>query len=280
MSGGEPKEVERIVVPRQGMTPEVEGAPDKNIVFVCGLDNSGTSILHDCLREHPRISGFSATGVPKDEGQHLQTVFPSARHFGGSGEFGFHCEAALDESSPLVTDRNRERLWNEWARHWDLGAALLLEKSPPNLIRCRFLQAMFPNARFVVIERHPVAVSLATRRRKDISISNLFRHWLTCHGIFRNDRKLLNRAMVLKYESLVADPEGQLRAICSFLDLSPAPCPLEVRPDIDRAYFDSWLAMRRRPDGWLRMQMLVARFERRFLDYGYTLRALAGDGLI
>ena len=83
--------------------------------------------------------------------------------------------------------------------HWDLGAAVLLGKSPPNLIRCRVLRAMFPNARFVVIERHPVAVSLATRRRKDTSVSTLFRHWLTCHGVFRNDRNMLNRAMVLKY---------------------------------------------------------------------------------
>ena len=272
--------MERIVEPRQGMTWEMDGVPDRKIVFVCGLHNSGTTILHDCLREHPRISGFSGTGVPRDEGQHLQTVYPTARHFGGSGEFGFHREAALDESSPLVTNRNRERLWNEWARHWDLGAAVLLEKSPPNLIRCRFLQAMFPNARFVAIERHPVAVSLATRRRKDTSLSNLFRHWLTCHGIFRSDRKLLNRAMVLKYESFVADPEGQLQAICSFLDLPPAPRRLEVHSDINRSYFDSWLAMRRRPDGWLRVRTLIARFERRFHDYGYTLRALEGDGLI
>ena len=79
-------------------------------------------------------------------------------------------------------------------------------------------------------------------------------------------------------ESFVADPEGQLRAICPFLDLPPAPRRPEVRSDINRAYFDSWLAMRRRPDGWLCMRTLVVRFERRFLDYGYALRALEGAG--
>ena len=67
-------------------------------------------------------------------------------------------------------------------------------------------------------------------------------------------------------ESFVADPEGKLRAICSFLEVPPAPRRLEVRSDINRACFDSWLAMRRRPDGWLRMRILVARFEQRFLD--------------
>ncbi len=251
---------------------------DRKIVFVCGLHNSGTSILHDCLREHPQISGFSGTGVPKDEGQHLQTVFSPARDFGGSGVFGFHPEAALDESSRLVTDENRKRLWEQWSAHWDLDAAVLLEKSPPNLIRCRFLQAMFPNARFVVIERHPVPVSLATQRRKNISLSSLFRHWLKCHGIFRADRSMLNQVMVLKYESFTSDPEGQMQAVYSFLGLPPAPRRLEVRSDINRTYFDHWLAMKRRPLGRLHVQALIARFQRRFLDYGYTLRSLQDDG--
>lgn len=252
---------------------------DRKIVFVCGLHRSGTSILHDCLREHPGISGFSGTGVPRNEGQHLQTVFPPARDFGGPGVFGFHPEAVLDESSTLVTDENRERLWTQWSPHWDLGAAVLLEKSPPNLIRSRFLQAMFPNTCFVVIERHPVAVAMAMQRRKRIGLGSLFRHWLRCHGNFRADRNRLNRVMVLKYESFIADPDGQLQVIHSFLDLPPAPCRLEIRSDINRTYFDRWLALKQRPLGWLLVQTLVARFQRQFLDYGYTLRGLQGDGL-
>ena len=69
-------------------------------------------------------------------------LVPPARRFGGSGESGFHREAALDESSPLVTDRNRERRWKEWAVHRDPGAAVPAGKVAPNPIRCRFLQAM------------------------------------------------------------------------------------------------------------------------------------------
>ena len=254
------------------------GPTNRNLIFVCGLHRSGTSILHNCLREHPRISGFSGTGVPEDEGQHLQTVFPPARRFGGPGRFGFHPGATLDESSALVTAENRERLWREWSRHWDTGADMLLEKSPPNLIRCRFLQAMFPNARFVVIQRHPVAVSLATQRWTHTSLYSLFRHWLKCHEIFRADRSKLERVMVLSYESFTANPESQLQAICSFLDLPPAPCRLQVRSDINRTYFDCWLAIRRRPLGRLYAESLVACFQRRFLRYGYTLRGLEGNG--
>ena len=43
----------------------------QRMVFVCGLHRSGTSVVHRCLREHPEVSGFSDTGVPRSH--------PSAR---------------------------------------------------------------------------------------------------------------------------------------------------------------------------------------------------------
>ena len=56
---------------------------DKKFVFICGLHKSGTSLLFRILRDHPDMSGFTNTGVPKDEGQHLQSVYPPAWRFGG-----------------------------------------------------------------------------------------------------------------------------------------------------------------------------------------------------
>jgi len=50
----------------------------RQYVFIAGLHRSGTSVLARCLREHPQISGFRNTGVPEDEGQHLQDVYPAA----------------------------------------------------------------------------------------------------------------------------------------------------------------------------------------------------------
>ncbi|MEI2612689.1 MAG: hypothetical protein V9G20_28950 [Candidatus Promineifilaceae bacterium] len=54
-------------------------------IFIGGLHRSGTSILFKTLRDHPQISGFYNTQVPEDEGQHLQTVIPPAKAFGGPG---------------------------------------------------------------------------------------------------------------------------------------------------------------------------------------------------
>ena len=66
-------------------------------VFLAGLHRSGTTLLARLLASHPEVSGFSDTGVPADEGQHLQTVYPAAAVYGGPGRFGFAPEAHFTE---------------------------------------------------------------------------------------------------------------------------------------------------------------------------------------
>src|SRR4029077_8027629 len=103
----------------------------------------------------------------------------------------------------LVTKANRSKLFNQWSRYWNLEKHYLLEKSPPNLIRTRFLQALFPESCFVVITRHPVAVALATRKWVTSSLDSLIMHWLYCHDLFVLDRPYLRRVHIVKYEDLI-----------------------------------------------------------------------------
>ena len=133
-------------------------------VFLAGLHRSGTTLLARLLAAHPQVSGFSGTGAPADEGQHLQRVYPSDHEYGRPGRFGFAPEMHLTESSPLLSEESARTLWEEWSPHWDLSSSMLLEKSPPNLLKTRFLQALFPASSFVVVVRHPIPVSLATAR--------------------------------------------------------------------------------------------------------------------
>ena len=113
----------------------------RRLVFVAGLHRSGTTPLARLLAAHPEISGFDGTGVKEDEGQHLQDVYPSARRYGGAGRFALDPRSHLTEESPLATPENATRLARQWSQHWDLDRRLLLEKSPPNLVMTRFLQA-------------------------------------------------------------------------------------------------------------------------------------------
>ena len=62
---------------------------DHRLVVVGGLHRSGTTPLARTLATHPQVSGFSGTGAREDEGQHLQTVYPRVRDYGGAGHFAF-----------------------------------------------------------------------------------------------------------------------------------------------------------------------------------------------
>jgi hypothetical protein len=240
---------------------------EQRLVFVGGLHRSGTSLLTRCLMQHPLVSGFEGTGVPEDEGQHLQTVYRPAKEHGGPGRFAFDAGARLTEDSPLVTDESRRRLMEEWGRFWDTAKPVLVEKSPPNLVRGRFLQALFPGARLVMLQRHPLAVAYATQKWSRTSLRSLLRHWLAAHETFEEDRPHLRHVQLVRYEDFVTAPATILEAVYGFVGLEPVPPVIEIRADANDAYLARW-----REEPRLRRALLVRAFEERVQPFGYSLQ--------
>lgn len=247
-------------------------AGNHTYIFVGGLHRSGTSLFARCLADHSDTSGFENTGVPEDEGQHLQTVFPPARKHGGPGGFGFAPAMHLTESSALVTEANRRRLCEEWSRHWDLSRTHLVEKSPPNLIKARFLQAMFPQSCFIFLLRHPVAVAGATKKwKKRTPLARLIEHWARCHEIMRDDLPHLNRAMVIHYEDFVEQPDRMLQDVFRFAGLAPVQNTREVRRTVNDSYFAQWSAWRREFFAGRSIRKAEQAYEDRLNQLGYSV---------
>jgi hypothetical protein len=243
----------------------------QRLVFVGGLHRSGTTLLGRLLAEHPEVSGFEETGVPADEGQHLQQVYPTAKTHGGPGRFGFDPAAHLTEESELCTPESAARLMESWSPHWDLAKPVLVEKSPPNLVRTRFLQGLFPGASFVVIVRHPIAVSLATQKWSQTSMRSLLRHWVVCHETLERDRPHIARLLVVTYEDLVVDPAACLGRCYDFVGLSPHPSVPKLRTDSNAAYFARWNELRQGARGRLRAEHSCLGLKGGVASFGYSL---------
>lgn len=266
-------------------------------VFVGGLHRSGTTLLADLIADHPEVSGLSGTGVPMNEGQFLQGVFPPAwtkrtlwpirylrkispplishRGYGGPGRFVFDPGAHITEASTLVTRENAEAVFDSWAPYFDLDRPVLIEKSPPNLLRTRLLQALYPGSSFIIVMRHPVAVSYATRPWTKIRpLYFLFRHWVLGHQIFEMDAPHLDRLLVLRYEDLVAAPEKTMRHVFRFIDLPFVEIDREISRTANRKYFDRWnTQMVGSPVRRRYVKFLQERFEDDFVRYKYRLEA-------
>jgi len=216
------------------------------LVFVGGLHRSGTTLFAKLLTGHPDVSGLSDTGVWEDEGQHLQDVYPPAADFGGLGRFAFADRAHLTERSTLVSERSRQRLLRAWEPYWDASSALLVEKSPPNLIRFRFLHALFPGARFIAVVRHPIPVSYATQKLHRPwdrpTVYRLIDHWIRAHQIFEDDASFLDGVIVVRYEDLTRDPAEILGRVAEELAIERRfrASPVAVQTDRSERYFAKW----------------------------------------
>lgn len=217
--------------------PDLSG---KSFLFIAGLHRSGTSILHRQLGEHPDVGAFHDTGVKEDEGQHLQDVLRTGEAFGGPGRFAFHPEAQLtQDDAARLAPHDRDRLFRQWGAHWDLSRPVLIEKSPPTLVRARFFQALFPNSRFVFIVRHPIAVALATQKWAMTPVAELIAHWAVAHARLLEDLPHLEQALVVRYEDYVRDAGAVLGQVQAMLGLE-ARAAHEATSDRNHAYFERW----------------------------------------
>lgn len=259
-------EVQRSIVPSEDTI-----TPDSPMVFVCGLHRSGTSLLTKVLQRCDDIGGFEGTHAIEDEGQHLQSVYPTDRDLGHPGSFGFDPEAHLTESSNLRNEPRRRKLARQWSRYLPPGKSFYLEKSPPNLLKSRYLQAMFPNAKFIVVKRHPIAVSLATKKWNTSWLPSLIHHWVHCYEVWQRDREHIRDYLEVSYEDFVTQPRETLSTVGAFLGLDGLErrCLPEddhgIKPGVNNRYFELW------SEKGLERHLCQLLYEGRVKSFGYSL---------
>jgi hypothetical protein len=104
--------------------------------------------------------------------------------------------------------------------------------SPANLLRARLLLAIFSDAQFVALVRHPFPVAEGTREKRwrdpqrpwisgmTTTIEQAAEQWENANVILLSLQQFLgNRLIIVHYEDLVAKPKATLNKVWSFLGL-------------------------------------------------------------
>jgi hypothetical protein len=103
------------------------------------------------------------------------------------------------------------------------GKAIWGDKSPAYCRHILPVAMMFPGARFIQIVRDPRAVANSFVRHKHGpgTYWHAAREWAYSVGLVTVDFQTLGprRALTIRFEDLVGDPEATLRGVCRFLDL-------------------------------------------------------------
>ncbi|WP_308405302.1 sulfotransferase [Streptomyces sp. B93] len=172
-------------------------------VFVLSSVRSGSTLLRVLLNSHSRIR------APHE--MHLRTV-----HVQFSRDF------TADAMKELRLDR-QELEHVLWDRILDLelthsGKDVIVDKTPANTLIFKRLRRCWPNARYIVLLRHPGAVvSSLVNRRDNPNLEAIHGEVLQYAEKLEEARQRLEGAHVITYEDLTADPERITRGLCAYL---------------------------------------------------------------
>jgi len=188
-------------------------------VFVAGLHRTGTSLLARILGAHPAVGGIEGAPAPENEGCYLQGAIPHTARDGRPGHYATDPHQHHTEASRWNTLETQQRMLSDWSQWLDRGKPWWLEKSPVNLTRMRLYQQLFPTSQFIVILRHPEMMAAALAKWVADRPETLIRYALDAYDTVAADLPYLHASLVIRYEDLVARPEGTRQALFAFLDL-------------------------------------------------------------
>lgn len=198
---------------RQRLTAEPAAANDTQAsarpVFVVGMMRSGTSLVEQIIASHP--------------------------HASGAGELGFwwglvrRHEAALRQgllSAPLRMEAASAYL-TELSRHAP-DAQRVVDKAPVNSDFMGIIHSVFPNARFVYMQRDPIDTCLSCYFQQfsagldySMDLNDLVHYYRSHERLLSHWRSVLPPGTLLEvpYAQLVSDQAAWTRKILEFIGL-------------------------------------------------------------
>jgi tetratricopeptide (TPR) repeat protein len=190
-------------------------------IFVVGLPRTGTTLTERIIASHSRVE-------TADETFFLQIAIKRASGVRSSDDMS----PAIIEAAAKKHIRRIASGYLEAIAYRLEGRPMFIDKYPFNYLYLGFIAKAFPQARIVLLRRHPMDACFAMYKqsffRFAFRLDDLGRYYVAWDRLRRHWADVLGERLIeVGYESLVADPEARTRELLDRLGLDFEPACLD-----------------------------------------------------
>lgn len=190
-------------------------------VFIVGCYNSGTTLLHEILKECPNVASLPTEGAFLTNALHTPEEYGWVRMW-------HRCVAEVGLSN-YNGDRRAVQTKKNWSIWLDRSRPVIIEKSISNTPRILFLQKYFKPSCFIYVVRNGYAVAEGIRRKANLRkwhtplsseqypIKMCAQQWIETDRMLDSVKGKVENLLLVKYEELVDDPDRIIRKIYEFV---------------------------------------------------------------
>ncbi len=227
------------------------------LVFIIGPPRSGSTLLQRILSSHKEIGTHPEphlvtplahlgvwASVDKAPYDHINAA-EAQREFvsdlpGGKDDYWAACRAYLDVLYSAMAKKIRKPIF--------------LDKTPAYALVLPFLTKVYPDARYIVLTRHPLAVFCSYANsffegdaKASVEYNNILGRYVPAMGAFLRQKDVPFHHV--KYEDLVSDPQTTTAKIFAFLGVENQPEAVNYgdHEHEDKSFGDPKVRHHRRP---------------------------------
>ncbi len=192
---------------------------EPQLVFLIGFPRSGTTLLDTVLLSHSKISVAEEKPMVLDMLKLVRTWQPDQLH---------NHEQLTDEQVSELRDAYMTSLKQHMGDQ-PIAGQVVVDKVPLNITNVGLISKVFPDARFLLVLRHPCDCVLSCFMQ-EFGLNDAMANFLDLKSAARCYDKVMSlwttycealplRLHTVKYEQVVADLEATVSQVLEFLDL-------------------------------------------------------------
>ncbi|OYX93510.1 MAG: hypothetical protein B7Y78_08355 [Caulobacter sp. 35-67-4] len=211
-----------------------QGCPAPDPIFVVGLPRSGSTLIEQILASHSQVEGT----------MELPDLIVMARRLGGKANRRADSTypEMLAELSPEALRELGEEYLERTRVQRKTDRPFFIDKMPNNFAHTGLIHLILPKAKIIDARRHPLGCCFSGFKQHfargqafSYDLTDIGRYYADYVALMDHfDTVLPGRVHRVIYEAMIADPEGQIRALLDHCGLPFEPACLSFHEN-DRA---------------------------------------------